>query len=86
MGVVFPGDLTLQHAEYLVEIHSERPKVGSKTGKIEDEVFEAKLAWTNSYRFFNDTQPEVVGGLGLFFRELLLASQCTQYPIGKFGY
>ncbi|CAG7959859.1 unnamed protein product [Penicillium nalgiovense] len=81
-----PDPATGHDAEYLVEIRSERPKAGSKTGKIEDEVFETKLAWTNGYRFFKGTQVEVVGGLDVFFREFLFASQCTRYLIAKFGH
>ena len=81
-----PDPSTGHDAEYLVEVRSERAKEGSKTGKIEDEVFETKLAWTNGYRFFKGTQLEVVGGLDPFFREFLFASQCTRYLIAKFGH
>ncbi|KAJ5859304.1 hypothetical protein N7534_004581 [Penicillium rubens] len=72
-----PDPATGHDAEYLVEVRSERPKAGSRTGKIEDEVFETKLAWTNGYRFFKGTQVEVVGGLDPFFREFLFASQSS---------
>ncbi|KAL2829499.1 hypothetical protein BDW59DRAFT_170515 [Aspergillus cavernicola] len=84
---VWKPDPAVGHdAEYLVEVRSERPKADSKTGKIEDDVFETKLAWTNGYRFLKGTQLEVVGGLDLFFREFLFASQCTRYLIAKFGH
>lgn len=73
-------------AEYLCEVRSERPKPGSKTGKIEDEVFDAKLAWTSDHRFFKATQLEIVGGLDPFFREFIFASQCTRLLITKYGH
>lgn len=73
-------------SEVLYEVRSEWGVPGSKTGKMEDEVFDRKLAWTTSDRVIGHTRIEVVGGMDKLFREFLFASQCVKAMIYRYGH
>jgi hypothetical protein len=73
-------------AEVLYEVQSEWSVSGSKTGKMEDKVFERKIAWTTSDKVIGHTCIEVVGGVDKLFKEFLFASQCVKAMVYRYGH
>jgi hypothetical protein len=68
--------------EELWEVEKEWPKLGSKTGKVEDKTLGRRLVWherTSLRRNYNTFH--FAGGMGQLFEEYLLASQLARMVV-----
>lgn len=74
-------------AEALYEVKREWPVAGSKTGKMMDECFPVKLAWTDLKMGLKKVAVlHVHGDVDQLFREYILASWMTREMVMLIGH
>ena len=74
-------------AEELREVKREWSVEGSKTGKMQDECFEERLAWGEGKMGLKKTAIiHFKGGVDQLFREVCLASTLTRLAIIQHGH